>query len=47
MKKYVVIKNGTVLGEYEDSNAAVLETLKVEDMGTFIIEEHCDSENDK
>ena len=39
MKKYVVIKNNRVIGEYEDSNAAMLETLEAEEIGTFLIEE--------
>ena len=39
MKKYVVIKNDRVIGEYKDSNVAILETLEVEEMGTFLIEE--------
>ena len=39
MKKYVVIKNDRVIGEYKDSNEAMMETLKVEELGSFVIEE--------
>ena len=46
MKKYVVIKNDRVIGEYEYSNAAMMETLEVEELGSFLIEERNTSDDD-
>ena len=37
--KFIVIKNQQVLGAYEDVGDAVKETLKTEELGTFIVQE--------
>lgn len=36
--KYIVIKNGDVLGVYDDELAAVTETQKSHDLGTFLVQ---------
>ena len=36
--KYIVIKNGVVVGVYEDELAAVTETQKSHDLGTFLVQ---------
>lgn len=37
--KYIVIKNKTVLGTYDDMMVALETTMKTEDLGTFIVQE--------
>ncbi|HEY8767182.1 MAG TPA: hypothetical protein VIP09_07965 [Dehalococcoidia bacterium] len=36
--KVVVIKNGQVLGAYDDELSAVTETQKAEQLGTFLVQ---------
>lgn len=36
--KYVVIKNGKVLGVYDDELIAIKETQKSEELGTFLVQ---------
>lgn len=36
--KFLVIKNQKVIGSYENFSAAVEETSKTEDMGTFLVQ---------
>jgi len=36
--KFIAIKNGTVLGAYEDELAAIAETRKEHELGTFLIQ---------
>lgn len=36
--KFVVIKNRTVIGVYDDQATAVSETEKTEELGTFLIQ---------
>ena len=36
--KYVVIKNGEVLGAYDEELAAVTETQKSHELGTFLVQ---------
>ncbi len=36
--KYVAIKNGEVLGAYDDEMTAVTETQKSHELGTFLIQ---------
>ena len=36
--KFIVIKNGEVLGEYDNELAAVTETKKAHELGTFLIQ---------
>lgn len=36
--KYVVIKNETVLGAYDDDLSAVAETQKSHEIGTFLVQ---------
>ena len=36
--KYVVIKNRAVIGAYETEAAAVAETVKVHELGTFLVQ---------
>ena len=38
-KKFIVIKNRQILGIYNDFGDALDETLKTEEIGTFIIQE--------
>lgn len=38
--KYVVIRDGTVLGAYDDQLVAISETSKTHELGTFIVQ-HC------
>ena len=37
--KYIVIKGGLVLGAYNSNVEAVKESLKMEEMGTFLVQE--------
>jgi hypothetical protein len=36
--RYVVIKNGDVLGAYDDELSAVTETQKAHELGTFLVQ---------
>ena len=36
--KYIVIKNGDVLGAYDDELMAVTETKKSHELGTFLVQ---------
>jgi hypothetical protein len=36
--KFVVIKNGHVLGAYDDELTAITETEKLEQLGTFLVQ---------
>ena len=36
--KYIVIKSGEVLGEYDDELTAVTETQKQHELGTFLVQ---------
>lgn len=36
--KYIVIKDGAVLGAYDDELEAVTETAKVHPLGTFLVQ---------
>ncbi len=36
--KYIVIKDGVVLGAYDDELEAVTETAKVHPLGTFLVQ---------
>ena len=36
--KYIVIKNGEVLGEYDDELNAVTQTKKSYELGTFLVQ---------
>lgn len=36
--KYIVIKNGEILGAYDDELAAVEETQKSHELGTFLVQ---------
>jgi len=40
--KFLVIKNKTIIGVYDDMDIAYDETRKIEDVGTFIIQECVD-----
>jgi len=37
--KFVAVKNKNILGVYEDFNEALDNTLKTEELGTFLIQE--------
>ena len=36
--RYVVIKDKKVIGDYDDQATAVIETQKVHDLGTFLVQ---------
>jgi hypothetical protein len=36
--KYVVIKNGEVIGDYDDETEAIRETSKTYELGTFLVQ---------
>lgn len=36
--KFIVIKNKTVIGAYDDEEAAIIETTKEHKMGTFLLQ---------
>ncbi|MGA2286727.1 MAG: hypothetical protein ABSG55_10730 [Dehalococcoidia bacterium] len=36
--KYIVIKDGEVLGAYDDELAAIMETQKSHELGTFLVQ---------
>ncbi len=36
--KFVVIKDGKVIGDYDDELTAVTETQKTEELGTFLVQ---------
>lgn len=36
--KFIVIKNGKVLGSYDDQASAVAQTTKEHDLGTFLVQ---------
>ena len=36
--KFVVIKNGDVIGVFDDELAAVIETQKAHELGTFLVQ---------
>jgi hypothetical protein len=38
--KFIVIKNNAVIGSYDSEGEAYIETLKKEELGTFLIQ-HC------
>ncbi len=38
--KFIVIKNESVIGVYDNNRDAYTETIKVEELGTFLIQ-HC------
>jgi len=38
MGKYVVIKNGGLIGDYDDKIEAIRETLKAHELGTFLVQ---------
>ena len=42
--KFFAVKNKNILGIYEDFNEALENTLKTEELGTFLIQECFDSE---
>lgn len=37
--KFIVIKNGAVLGSYDDELTALKETQKEHDLGTFLVQQ--------
>ncbi|MGN0022930.1 MAG: hypothetical protein ACI352_02750 [Elusimicrobiaceae bacterium] len=44
--KFVVIKEEKVIGVYDNEDIALIETLKTEKLGTFIIQELNENEED-
>ena len=36
--KYIVIKDGVVIGDYDDDLTAVTETQKLHELGTFLVQ---------
>ena len=38
--KFIVLKNGIVIGAYNSNREAYIETVKTEELGTFLIQ-HC------